>query len=294
MSSQQDYYEILGVSKNATADELKRAYRQQALKWHPDRHQGEEKKTAEAKFKEINQAYEVLSNPEKRRMYDQVGHTTFTQQSATGGFGGQNPFAGGFRQGPFTYTYSTNVNAEDLFGGFSDPFEIFEQFFGGGNPFGGRTRARKPLYSVELSFMDAVKGVMREVSIEGRKKTIKIPAGVDDNTRVRFTDFDIVVKVAEHDTFKRQGQDVVIDQPISFTTAVLGGTVHVPTVEGDIEVKIRAGTKSGTVLRLRGRGIPYPNRSVRGDEYVRVTIAVPTSLSRKQKELLHEFEKNNR
>lgn len=285
MATQQDYYSILEVSKSATLEEIKKAYRQQALKWHPDKHTGEEKKKAEDRFKEVNQAYEVLKDPQKRQMYDQVGHSAYSQQGQ--GFGGGSPFGGG-QQGPFRYSYSTSANMDDMFGGFSDPFDIFEQFFGGGGF--NRQQARKPVYSIDLKFMDAVKGAEKEVSINGQKKAIKIPAGVDDNTRIRFSDFDILIKVIPHETFKRQGQDIVIDVALPFSTAAIGGTIEVPTIEGDLALKIRPGTQPGTLVRLRGKGIPYPRQNARGDQYVRITIEVPKSLTRKQKELLQEFE----
>ncbi len=282
--AEQDFYSILGVSKNATAEELKRAYRQQALQWHPDKHAGEAKKAAEEKFKKVNQAYEVLKDPQKRQMYDQMGHSAYAQ----GGSGGGSPFGGAYgQQGPFRYSYSTNVNMEDLFGGYSDPFDIFEQFFGGGSR---QQQARKPVYTIELDFMEAVKGIEKNVSISGQSRTIKIPGGVDDNTRIRFSEFDIIVRVRPHSHFKRQGQDLIVDVSISFPTAALGGTISVPTIEGDVTLKVRAGTQSGTLVRLRGKGIPYPRSSSRGDAYIRLTIEVPKSLSRKQKELLKEFE----
>lgn len=280
--AEQDFYSILGVSKNATAEELKRAYRQQALKWHPDKHAGEAKKEAEEKFKKVNQAYEVLKDPQKRQTYDQMGHSAFSQNG--GGFGGASG-----QQGPFRYSYTTNVNMEDLFGGYSDPFDIFEQFFGGGGSF-SRQQARKPVYTIELDFMDAVRGAEKQVSLSGQTRTIKIPAGVDDNTRIRFSEFDIIVRVRPHAQFKRQGQDLIVDTSISFSTAALGGTISVPTIDGDVSLKIRPGTLSGTLVRLRGKGIPYPRSSARGDAYVRLAIDVPKNLSRRQKELLKEFE----
>lgn len=288
MATDKDFYEILGVSKNATAEELKKAYRQQALQWHPDKHSGEGKKEAEQKFKEINQAYEVLRDPQKRQMYDQMGHAAFSQ-GGTGGFGGQSPFGGGFQQGPFTYRYSTggNVNFEDIFGS-SDPFDVFEQFFGGGST--GRRRQQKPVYSITIDFMEAIEGVTKTVSIDSERRSIKIPAGIDDRTRIRFSDFDILVTVRPHNTFKRQGQDIVIEYPISFATAALGGVVEVPTIEGDFQLKIRPGTQPGTLVRLRGKGVPYPRSNNRGDQYIRLKIDVPTNLTRRQKELLKELE----
>jgi len=284
MATNQDYYSILEVSKSATLEEIKKAYRQQALKWHPDKHTGEEKQKAEARFKEVNQAYEVLKDPQKRQMYDQVGHNAYSQQGS--GFGGGNQYGG--QQGPFRYSYSSNVNTEDMFGGFSDPFDIFEQFFGGGGF--SRQTARKPVYSIELNFMDAVKGAKKEVSMGGSRREIKIPAGVDDNTRIRFSEFDILVKVRPHESFKRQGYDIIVDVVLSFSVAALGGSIEVPTIDGDLTLKIRPGTQPGTLVRLRGKGVPHPQSTARGDEYVRITIAVPKSLSRRQKELLQEFE----
>jgi DnaJ-class molecular chaperone len=161
----QDYYSQLGVTKSASADEIKKAYRKLALQYHPDRNKTKE---GEEKFKEITKAYEVLGDPQKRQTYDQYGAAAFEQ----GASGSGGPFGGGFggqngQYGPFTYSYSTNGNQGFDFGGFSDPFEIFEQFFGGGgSPFGSRTR--RPAYSLSLSFMEAVKGAEKEVMIDGK------------------------------------------------------------------------------------------------------------------------------
>lgn len=287
MADTTDYYEILGIKKGASESEIKSAYRKQALKWHPDRHQGSDKKEAEQKFKEINQAYEVLRDPQKRQTYDQFGRAAFEQ-----GGGAGNPFAGGFRQGPFTYTYSTggNVDFEDIFGGFSDPFDIFEQFFGGGMRGAGRRTQRRSVYRITIDFMDAVSGAEKEVEIGGEKRKIKIPRGVDDDTRIRFSDFDIVVSIRPHNIFQRQGQNIFIDYPISISQAALGATIEVPTVEGNVNLRVRAGTQSDTLIRLRGRGLYYPNSNTRGDQYVRLKIQIPTNLSRRQKEILKELE----
>ena len=146
MATKTDYYDILGISKTASADEIKKAYRKQALEWHPDRHK-DDKEAAEKRFKEINEAYQVLSDPQKKSAYDQYGHAAFTP-------GGGNPFAGGIlggSTGPFTYTYTTGGDGKS-FGNFDfgDPFDIFEQFFGGGNPFGRGRRQQEPRYSITL------------------------------------------------------------------------------------------------------------------------------------------------
>lgn len=280
-----DYYAVLGVSRNATEHELKAAYRKLALQWHPDRNKSPE---AAEKFKTINQAYEVLSDPKKKQMYDQVGHEAF----ARGGFGKASGGAGQYQSGPFTYTYSSSGGSpfEGFDFGGSDPFEIFEQFFGfGGRP--GRSRQRRSSYQINISFDEAVRGVTKEVMIEGKKKTIKIPAGIDDGMRVRFSDFDLHVSVARDHRFRREGQDIYSEVAISYPTAVLGGVVSVVGIDDSIKIKVRPGTQSGTVMRLRGKGIIYPNSNQRGDQYVVFRIMVPERVSGHQKKLLEELER---
>lgn len=280
-----DYYAILGVVKSASQEEIKKAYRKLALQYHPDRNKTKE---AEEKFKEITKAYEVLSDPQKRQTYDQFGAAAFEQ----GGAGAGGPFGGfgGFNQGPFSYTYTTNGGGFD-FGGFSDPFEIFEQFFGGASPFG--RRERRPVYSLSLSFMEAVKGTEKEVAIEGKKQKIKVPSGVDSGTRMRFDSFDIIFDVASDPKFHREGSDVITNQEISFPQAVLGSEVEVETVEGPVTIKVPAGTQPETLIRLRGKGIQRLRGTGRGDHYVKIKVVVPKTVSKKQKELLEEFEKEN-
>lgn len=296
MATSRDYYEVLGVSKSASDAELKAAYRKQALQWHPDRHQGD-KKAAEEKFKEINEAYEVLSDAQKKSAYDQYGHAAF-QQGGFGNAAGQGPFGGGggtYRQGPFTYSYSSGGGAQGFdFSdfGFSDPFDIFEQFFGGGNPFGGR-RQRKPIYSLQIDFMEAVHGVSKEVDVEGKRKTIKIPAGVDDGMRIRFDDFDAVLRVRPDDRFRRDGNDIYVDVELPFADAVLGTVIEVQTIDEPVKLKIQPGVQPGTLMRLRGKGVPHVQSHGRGDEYVRLIIKVPTHLNRRQKELLEELRELN-
>lgn len=294
-----DYYEVLGVSKSASSSEIKQAYRKLALKWHPDRNPS---KDAEGKFKEINQAYEVLADPKKKEAYDQFGHAAFEG----GGFGAGGPF-GGFtrtqREGPFTYTYTTYGGGQPEgsgfegfdFGGFSDPFEIFEQFFGGGSPFGERRQQRRQVYQITINFLEAVRGVEKRVNIEGKEKTIKIPQGISNGQRIRFKEFDVIVDVRPHDKFKREGDDIYVDIPISMSTAVLGGEITVPTVEGKIQIRIHPGTQPGTLMRLRGQGIRGVYQDRRGDEYVRILVSVPEKLTSEEKSLfkrLAEIERN--
>lgn len=287
-----DFYEILGVSKNASEAEIKRAYRKLALQWHPDRNKSPE---ANDKFKEINKAYEVLADSKKKEVYDQYGEAAFKPGA---GFGAEGPFGAqtqSGRYGPFTYTYTTyggqpggGFEGVD-FGGFSDPFEIFEQFFGGGSPF-GRRQPRRTVYRLTIDFMEAVKGVEKTVEVEGKRQKIKIPAGVDDGSHIRFSDYDVVIEVQPDSRFKREDYDLVTDIEISLTQAALGDVVAVPTIDGTLNLKIQPGTQSGTFIRLRGKGVPHVHGGGRGDQYVRVKVAVPTKLSGRQKELLEEFE----
>lgn len=280
MTSKRDYYEILGLERSATADDIKKAYRKLALKYHPDRNKED---NAEAKFKEINEAYEVLKDAKKRQSYDQFGHAAF---DAAAGMG-SNPFAGGFRQGPFTYTYSTG--GQNPFGGadFSDPFDIFEQFFGGGFA----QAARRPRYSLQVDFMEAVKGATKTVKIDGKEHTIKIPAGADDGTRIRFENFDVTLDVRPHPKFRREGYNLFLDQEIDFVTATLGGKIKVPALEEELTLKVRAGTQSHTLVRLRDEGVPYLRGRGKGDLYVRLIVKVPDKLTKDQKKLLEQYRK---
>ena len=279
-----DYYQILGVPKTATADEIKKAYRKLALQYHPDRNKTKE---ADAKFKEVTKAYEVLSDSQKRQTYDQFGAAAFEQGGAGGPFGGQGGQSG--RYGPFTYTYTTGGNPQDFdFGGFQDPFDIFEQFFGGASPFG--SRQRRPVYSIVLTFDEAVKGVEKEVMIESKKQKIKIPAGVDNGSRIRFGEYDIITDVRPSEKFQREGYDIITEQELSFAKAAMGDQINVETIDGSVQLKVPAGTQPNTLFRLRGKGVPHVRGTGKGDHYVRIKVAVPKHLSGRQKELLKEFE----
>lgn len=288
MAENKDYYSILGLSKTASADEIKKAYRKLALEYHPDRNKS---KDAEAKFKEVTKAYEVLSDPAKKQTYDQFGHAAFEQGAGQGPFGG-GPFDGaqGGQYGPFTYTYSNGGGDAGFdFGGFSDPFDIFEQFFGGGNPFG--RAQRRSTYSLEIDFIDAVKGATKKVTIDGKTQSIKIPAGVDNGSRVRFGDYDVVLEVRPDKRFQREGYDIISEQEISFSQAALGDQIEVETVQGPVKIKIPQGTQPGTVIRLAQRGVTHVQGSGKGNHYVRIKIVVPKNLNSEQKRILEEFEK---
>lgn len=364
MSEKRDYYEVLGVSKDADAKEIKKAYRKLAMKYHPDKNPGN--KEAEEKFKEINEAYEVLSDEEKRSTYDRFGHDGLNNQ---GGFGGGQGFGGGFGGGGF--------------GGFEDIFgDIFGSGgFGGGFGGGGSSRRRGPRrgadikQSVTITFEEAAFGKKLKVKLnrseeceechgsgakpgtskktcptchgtgtvqsvqrtpfgniasqrtcstcngEGeinenpctkchgtgsirKTKTIEvdIPAGIDDGQMIKLSgqgeigekggprgDLYIIVNVKKHSIFTREGYDVYIEMPITFVQAALGDKLEVPTLDGKVSYNLPEGTQTGTVFRLREKGIPKLRSNSRGDQYVKVIIDTPKKLNDEQKELLRKF-----
>ena len=295
MATKRDFYEVLGLKKTASPNEIKSAYRKLALEWHPDRNKSSE---ANGKFKEINEAYAVLSDPKKKETYDQFGHAAFAPGQ---GSAGQGPFGGSYRQGPFSYTYYTNGGPQGGGGSpfesdFFDPFEIFEQFFGGGFSSRG-ARPSRDVYQITVDFMDAVKGATKEIHLprgqagEGsERKTVKIPAGVTSGSRIRFDDFDILVDVRPDREFRREGDDLIVEKDITFSQAALGAVIEVPTVDGPLKVRIQPGTQSGTMIRLRGKGVTHLRSGGRGDEYVRLSVRIPTHLTREQKALLEDLQ----
>ncbi len=295
MATKRDYYEILGVGKSASAEEIKKAYRKLALQWHPDRNKAA---NAHDKFVEINEAYAVLSDAKKKETYDQFGHAAFQPGAGQGAPG--NPFGGGFRQGPFQYYYSSSGGQSGMPDmDFIDPFQIFEQFFGGGFGRAGGARRPREAYELSIDFMDATRGATKEIHLprggagEGSmKKTIKIPAGVDSGSRIRFEDFDIVLEVRPSREFKREGDDLITEQEITFSEAALGAVVDVPTIDGPLKIRIQPGTQPGTMVRLRSKGVPRLRGNGRGDEYVRIQLKVPTRLTHRQKELLNELDQS--
>jgi DnaJ-class molecular chaperone len=282
-----DFYETLGVNKSASKDEIKSAYRKQAMQWHPDKNKSPE---AEEKFKEINEAYEVLSNADKKSAYDQFGHAAFDPNA--GNFGGHTYSQ---QNGPFNFTWQSSngdQGADFDFGGFSNPFDIFEQFFGGGQSFnfGGQQRRQIPTYKIQISFLEAALGCDKEVDIDGHRKNIKIPAGVDDGQRIKFSDFYLYIDVLPDKLFKRDGTDVYFTQNISLSQAILGDVIEVPTLEGNLKVRVKSATQPNTLVRLRGQGIKDVNGYGRGDFYIRLNIVIPSRLSNKQKELIKELD----
>ena len=344
-----DYYEILGVSRSATEDDVKKAYRKLALKYHPDRNP-DDRHEAEERFKEISEAYQVLSDPERRSLYDRFGHAAF-EQGAPGGAG-----------------FDFGGNFEDIIG------DLFGDFFGTGRTRGGRGRMRRGQdlrYDLEISFEEAAFGCEKTIAVprlstcdtcRGRgakpgtsprtcpqcrgsgqvrfqqgffsiaktcghcngqgtiianpcpscegsgvqrrthQLSIKVPPGVDSGSRLKLRgegeaganagmsgDLYVVLGVREHPLFVREGTDVVCEVPLSFAQAALGAEIEVPTLDGKARAKIPAGTQSGQVFKLKGRGIPDLNGYGRGDEVIRVLVETPRKLSPRQRELLEEF-----
>ena len=340
-----DFYELLGVHRNATEPELKKAYRKLAHQYHPDKNPGD--KVSEEKFKEISHAYEVLSDAEKRAYYDQYGVAPGSQGAGPNGFG-------------------AGAGMGDIFG------DIFGEFFGGGR---GRTRAlagEDLRYNLTISFSDAASGTSTKIRVprwercetcdgsgatskdgivtcttcrgagqiriqqgfftmtrtcsrcggegkmikdpcpvcKGRKRverertlSVRIPAGVETGNTIRLAgegelgehggppgDLYIYLTVEEHPLFKREGQNIILDIPISFTQAALGTELEVPTLNGSEKLKVPSGTQPGHVFRLRGKGFPHLRGSGSGDQLCRVMVEVPTKLTSKQKDLLKEFD----
>ena len=361
LAEKRDYYEVLGVDKSASPDEIKKAYRKLAKKYHPDLNPGEKAKPAEEKFKEATEAYEVLSDAEKKQRYDQFGHAGVDPQA--GGFGG-----GGYGD----------------FGGFGGGFEdIFSSFFGGG--FGGGQTRRNPnapqrgrdlKYAVDLTFEQACFGCEIELNVnrtercdscggsgaesgtspatcnvchgtgqvttvqrtafgnfqstrpcstcsgtgkiitnpckacrgdgsvrKSRKVKVKIPAGIDNEQIISVSgqgdagknggpagDLLVVTRVKKHKLFTRQGYDIMCDFPITFVEAALGAEVQVPTIDGNVKYNIPEGTQTGTVFRLKDKGVPkLHGNGARGNQYVKINVEIPKNLSEKQKDLLRQF-----
>ncbi len=362
MSSKRDYYEVLGVNKDASADEIKKAFRKQAVQHHPDKEGGDE-----TKFKEINEAYEVLKDAQKRQRYDQFGHAGVG--GASGGGAGGNPFEG------FGGFGGQNVNFDFGDGGLGD---IFGQFFGGG--FGGPSsqgprRGRDVETSVTLNFEEAVFGVEKELHLNidtecehchgttaepgyslktcdtckgagqqirvvntmfggiqqavtcemchgtgkvpekvctvchGRgterreqKLKVKIPEGIDDGATIRLRergeaigdgargDLYVHIRVKAHKKFTREGDLIISEEHIGMVEAALGTEMDVETVDGNVTMKIPAGTQSGTDFKLSGHGVPHLRSNTRGAHIVQIIVDTPTKLSKKQRELLEQFD----
>lgn len=316
-----NYYDILGVSENASQEEIKKAYRKKAKKYHPDSKSSEKD---EERFKKINEAYQVLSDPKKKQAYDQFGDAAFSETGGYGqGFGGGGPFgfgrtSGGGRQGPFTYTYTTggaeDIDFEDLFGG------AFSTIFGGsGSPFGGFRRKRKGQdlrAEITVDFADAVKGTQEKISYNGRDIKIRIPEGARNGLELKFAgeggrardregnelpqgDLYVRVRVQTPPDITLRGSDIYTKKEISAIDAMLGTEVPVKVVDpqkpsalGTSKLKIPAGTQPGDVFRLRNKGMPYLHGRGRGDAYVKINVKIPKNLSKKERETLQNLKKS--
>lgn len=282
-----DPYVVLGVGKNATESEIKSAYRKLALQYHPDRNK---EKGAIEKFKEVTQAYEILSDPQKRKTFDQFGSAAFEQ----GGMGqqSQNPYAG-FREaqgfpGGFQWSWSTSGGENfDL----SDAFSIFESFFGGGFSTQGR-RPRRPVYRLVITLEEAFRGVEKSFVTKGENRLVRIPPGVETGNRIRFSDFDLELEVKNHPRFKREGPNLITELKISYPDAVLGGEAEVISIDGVVKFRFAPGTESGRIIRLRGQGMPLLNSQARGDLYVKLLIEVPTKVTPEQKKILEDLKES--
>lgn len=305
-----DYYKILGVDKNATADQIKKAYRKLAVKYHPDKNP--DNKAAEDKFKEINEAYEVLSDSEKRKKYDQFGenYKYYEQHGGRPEDFDWSQFGGG--GGGHTYTYQGNM--DDMFGGGSGQFsDFFEQLFGSRFSGGGRrqqqrtSRGRDVQATMEVSLADAYNGATRQVEVNGSRLNIKLKPGLYEGQVIRLKgkgspgrqggengDLLITIQLAPHPGYELKGQDLYADVAIPLYTAVLGGKITVPTPGTALSMNIPAGTDSGKVFRLKGKGMPaYDNKGNAGDLYIKAVVHIPTNLSQKEKELFQQLSQLN-
>lgn len=318
-----DYYEVLGVSKNASKEEIKKAYRKLALQYHPDRNQGDAQ--AEEKFKEINEAYQVLNDDEKRAHYDRLGsaYNSWQQQGGQrGGFDwGQWGYGQGGQQGGPRVQFEGDLG--DLFGfggssggGFSD---FFSQIFGGlGGSAGldeilrqqggarrqsGRTaRPRQFESEMPVALQEVYQGSTRQVQIGDRQFSVKVPKGAKSGTKLRLSgagpagpdgkpaDVYMKLKVSSDPRFERKGDDLYTDLPVDLYTAVLGGELVVPTLAGSVSLKVPAGTQPGQTFRLKGKGMPkLKAASQHGDLYVNVQVQIPKSLSSEERKLFEQL-----
>jgi len=266
--AERDYYEILGVKKNASEEELKKAYRTLAKKFHPDKNKGN--KDAENKFKEISEAYAVLSDKEKREQYDRLGREAF-------GPGGANPFAGF----DFSQFMGGGARGRKAGGGRRsqtiDFTDIFGDLFGGGGGFG----APEPEMHAEITidFRDAILGTTMSLNPEGDTIRVKIPEGIGDGQKIRAprkgrAAIQITVHVRPHPFFERRGNDIYIDLPITVGEAIRGAEVDAPTIHGTVRMRIPPGTQSGRTMRLSGKGVKTKSGS--GDQYCRIQVHVPS------------------
>jgi len=303
MMATRDYYDVLGVKKNASGEEIKKAYRKLAMKYHPDRNPN--KKEAEERFKEINEAYAVLSDKEKRKQYDTIGaegfRQRFTQEDIFRGFDFDEILSG---------LFGGRGKREFRFGG-REGFEFGDLFGGGRGAYQNMGRMPQKgediLYELPITIEEAAFGGEKRVTFRKEKGgteeiSVKIPKGIASGKKLRVAgkgtegrnggppgDLYLQVQVMEHPVYSREGDDLVVEKEINFTEAALGAMVEVPSLEGTKKVRIPPGTQSHTKLRLKGLGLPHFQREGRGDEYVKVIVKVPKRMSEKARILVQDL-----
>jgi len=307
-----DYYQILGVSRDASQDKIRKSFKKLARENHPDAKKDDP--AAAERFKEAAEAYDVLGDEEKRKKYDQFGanwkHFKDGQSPFGGGGGGGNPFRNG---GP------VDVDLRDIFGGQGavDLEQLFGGMFGGGMGGGGRSRGPRAqrgddlTTSILVPFHTAAVGGNYDLSLQNQGQTevlgVKIPAGIDDGQSIRLAgkghpgsgggphgDLMVTVKIAPHPYFRREARNLLVDVPVTLTEAALGAKIDVPTLtEGNVTMTLPAGTSSGAKLRLKGKGIVNPKTRVHGDQIIIIKIVVPKGLDERSEELLREFAERN-
>ncbi len=290
-----DYYQTLGVSRNASTDDIRKAYRKLALQYHPDRNPGD--KQAEEHFKEINEAYQVLNDSQKRAHYDRMGSAYSNWQQRGGG-------GGGFDWGQWARGApgGTRVNVEDFGGGFGDDLfsDFFRAIFGGMRGSGASARGSQAYQQrVEISLEDAFNGTALQIQTEGKRKKVKIPPGVRTGSKVRVTgagphesDLYLIVQVEEHKNFSRKGNNLHTTAKVSAFTAMLGGEAEVETMTGKVKLTIPPGTQPEQVFRVARRGMPHlKSPNTKGDLLVRLKVEIPRQLSSKQREILEKVSK---
>ena len=307
-----DFYSILGVDKKASEAEIKKAYRKLARKYHPDVNPTD--KSSEDRFKQVQQAYDVLMDKEQREIYDQVGHSNFEKGVRGGGQGPGDMDFGDFNGGPAGqrgYTYTTSGDA----GNMQDIFEqMFRQGYGtdrswSGSPFGNRhreqfsSRGRDMQHEISISFQDAYLGKkIRLRDSQGKELEVSIPGGIEDGGRVKLHgkgepginggppgDLQMHIIIQPHPYFERRGDNIYLDVPVSFDEAALGASIEVPTMTGRVQMRVPPGSQGGSELRLRGKGFPHLRGVGRGDQIVRLEIVVPKEIGMRGRDLLREF-----